>query len=212
MSIEQLQFAEPFFAVKYICDESEYEIGPKSILFNLSRQPVQIRHQGLRFFRSTVITHLKIKTIARSIIIEDFEKNRNLDALYAAIKKKWPIVYDATHEQRHRGVQLYRSSKVKLGDDTEMNMCFVDSIPLNVGLHRTHWGERPFREVHTQILGVGRMQQCLEQNIATLYREDYMAPGVTHEPMYDEHCEYPWHQYEPVTKGIFMATEMQRED
>jgi hypothetical protein len=39
-----------------------------------------------------------------------------------------------------------------------------------------------------------------------------MAPGVAHPPVYDENIEYPWHQYETTTPGIFMATEMQPTD
>ena len=36
----------------------------------------------------------------------------------------------------------------------------------------------------------------------TLYREDPMAPGAAHPPMYDENIEYPWHQYETTTRAI----------
>ena len=53
------------------------------------------------------------------------------------------------------------------------------------------------------------MQQYSEQDPGTLYREDAMAPGCTHEPMYDHDCLYPWHQYETITRAIFQATEMQ---
>lgn len=210
MSVERLEFAEPFFSVNYIHGERQFAVRKKSIILNLSQTPVRIQHQGLGFFKSTVLMNIEIQDLNRCLIIGDVDAyNEDMDALFDRIKRRWTIVYEATHLERHKGVQLYRSPKIKLGDDVEINMCYVDSIPLNVGLHRTHWGDKPFREVHTQIVGVGRMQQCLEQDLSTLYREDYMAPGVTHEPMYDDECTYPWHQYEPVTKGVFLATEMQ---
>ena len=52
------------------------------------------------------------------------------------------------------------------------------------------------------------MQQYYEQDVRTLYREEMMAPGCSHIPMFDGNCEYPWHQYETVTRGIFMAIEL----
>jgi hypothetical protein len=108
-------------------------------------------------------------------------------------------------------VALWRSPKIKLGH-IAVNMCLAGSVPLNVGLHREHWGGPPIKEVHVQIVGLGRMQQYYENDLKTLYREDPMAPGVAHPPMYDENIEYPWHQYETITPGIFMAVEMQPAD
>ncbi|MGB4585896.1 MAG: hypothetical protein WBH66_02475 [Rectinemataceae bacterium] len=208
MSVKNLDFAEPFFPVKYILNEGSFPIAEKSIIFNLAQKPAIIRRQGLGFFRSTVVTNLAIEDIERCLVIEDFERNADHEELFARIKKIWTLVYEATKVERHRGVMLWRSPKQKIGD-TEVNMCFAEGIPLNVGLHRTHWGDKPFREVHTQILGYGRMQHYREQDLTTLYREDPMSPGCTHEPMYDKDCVYPWHQYETTTKAIFMATEMQ---
>lgn len=209
MSVQILDFAEPFFPVKYILGEGSFEIREKSIVFNLGQKPVAILRQELGFFKSTVVTNLAIGNIERCLVIEDFERNVDHEALFERIKMKWTLVYEATKVERHKGVQLWRSPKIRIGD-AEVNMCFAEGIPLNVGLHRTHWGDTPFREVHTQILGYGRMQHFREQDLSTLYREDPMSPGCTHEPMYDKDLIYPWHQYETTTKAIFMATEMQR--
>jgi hypothetical protein len=208
LSVTALDFVEPFFSVKYLKGEMSYPIGKKSIVFNLGRKPIRIRRQGLGFFSSTVVTNHPIEDVECCLVIEDFERNADHESLFDRIKAKWTLVYEATGIERHRGVMLWRSPKVRL-DNAEVNMCFAEGIPLNVGLHRTHWGDRPFREVHTQILGYGSMRQYREQDLDTLYREDPMSPGCTHEPMYDEHCVYPWHQYETTTKAIFMATEMQ---
>jgi len=65
-----------------------------------------------------------------------------------------------------------------------------------------------FREVHTQVVGFGKMQQCRERDISTLYLEEPMAPGATHRPMYDADGNYPWHQFETITPSIFLAVEI----
>jgi hypothetical protein len=208
MSVKALDFAEPFFSVKYLLDEKEYVVGRKSIVLNLSQKGMGIKLQAMGFFQSAVLANMAIAGIDRCFIIEDYERNADHQALFDKIRKKWTLVYAATGQDRHKGVRMWRSPKIQLGN-TAVNMCYADSVPLNVGLHKTHWGGAPFREVHTQILGCGKMQQCSEEDIATLYREDLMAPGCSHAPMYDQDCAYPWHQYETITPGIFMATEMQ---
>lgn len=207
MTVQALDFLEPFFSMKYILGENEYAIGPKSIVLNLSSRDILINKRPLGFFGSTVVTHVTITDLDRCFIVEDYERNADHQALFDAIKAKWTLAYDATREERHRGVQLWRSPKIKLGN-VQVNMCFAGSVPLNVGLHQTHWGGPPIKEVHTQIAGFGKMQQCREQDLNTLYREDLMAPGSSHMPMFDQDCLYPWHQYETITPGIFMATEM----
>ena len=210
MSLEKLDFAEPFFDVLYIYNEQKYQIVPRSIILNLSEEPIQIRHEMLGFLHSTILARITIENCERCLIVENFDKYDDKEALFSEIKRKWIIMYEITKAERHSGVQLYRSQKIKLGDDVEINMAYADEVPLHVGLHRLHWGGPPFREVHTQIIGFGRMQQFWEKDLSTLYREDCLAPGATHEPMCDEKGEYPWHQYEPFTKGIFMATEIGR--
>jgi hypothetical protein len=207
VSIKSLNFAEPFFPVKYILDESEYIIGDKCIVLNLSQMPILINERPLNFFQSAVITSTSIYQLKQCLIIEKYSDYPDEDALFEQVKKIWTLAYEVTHEPRHKGVALWRSPKISIGD-AAVNMCLAGSIPLNVGLHQTHWGGPPIKEVHTQIVGIGKMQQCYENDMATLYREEPMAPGNSHIPMFNENCEYPWHQYETITRSIFMATEM----
>lgn len=208
MSVRVLDFAEPFFRVNYVLDEKECAVGERCIVFNLSqKKAVHINNRPLGFFQSTLCANVTIQDLERCLIIEDFDKYSDHEALFTEVKQKWVLAYDATKEERHKGVQLWRSPKIKLGN-VQINMCYAGSVPLNVGLHQTHWGGPPIKEVHTQIVGFGRMQQYSEQNLNSLYREEQMAPGCSHIPMFDENCLYPWHQYETITPGIFMATEM----
>ena len=52
-------------------------------------------------------------------------------------------------------------------------------VPLRVGLHKDHdfCPVSGYREVHTQIVGIGKMQQCRTQDLSSLYFEELMAPG-----------------------------------
>lgn len=207
MSIEALDYASPFFPVSYVQGEEEYAVREKSIVFNLSDKELFINGRPLGFFRATVAVNTVVRHLTRALIIEKFAAYPDDEALFAQVKKTWVLAYDATHEERHKGVALWRSPKTKLGN-VAVNMCLAGSVPLNVGLHREHWGGPPIKEVHVQIVGVSRMQQYYENDLKTLYREDPMAPGTAHPPMYDENIVYPWHQLETTTQGIFMAVEL----
>ena len=209
MSIEVLNFVEPFFTVKYLVDEASYRVEERSILINLAEQPITIENQKLGFLESVVVINVAINEVKRGLIVERFDSYENEAALYEEVKKEWPLAYDIRKEERLKGVSHYLSPKAILGN-IRLSMYHSGSVPLKVGLHRdhVHCGDVLLKEVHTQIVGYGKMQQCLEKDIDTLYLEEPMAPGTTHKPMFDEQGNYPWHQYETVTPAIFMAIEV----
>ena len=209
MSVAILDFAEPFFTVKYVTDEAEYKVAERSILVNLSEQPIRIESQKLAFLESVVVTNITVNGVERSLIVVRFADYEDEAVLYEEVKKVWPLAYDIRKEERLKGVSHYLSPKASL-DNIRLSMYHSGSVPLNVGLHKdhVHCGEVLLKEVHTQIVGYGKMQQCLEKDIDTLYLEEPMAPGTTHKPMFDERGNYPWHQYETITPAIFMAIEV----
>ena len=209
MSIEKLDFVEPFFTVNYLVDEDSFRVEERCILINLSEHPIRIEHQKLGFLQSVVVTNIAVNEVKRGLIVERFANYQDEPALYEEVKKVWPLAYDIRKEERLKGVSHYISPKAILGN-VRLNMYHSGSVPLKVGLHRdhVHCGDVLVKEVHTQIVGLGKMQQCLEKDIDTLYLEEPMAPGATHKPMFDEHGNYPWHQYETITPAIFMAIEV----
>ena len=209
MGIETLDFAEPFFTVRHIADESEYRIDRRTILLNLSERPIRIRDQILGHLQSVVVADTPVREVAGAIVVEGFDDYQDDAALFARIRSVWPSAYEVRGEERLKGVSHYMSPKVWLGT-LGLTMYHSGSVPLNVGLHKDHaFCDVPgFREVHTQIVGFGKMQQCRERDVATLYLEEPMAPGTTHRPMYDAEGNYPWHQFETITPSIFMAVEM----
>ncbi len=209
MSISVQNFAEPFFTVRYLEDEDSYPVSGKSILLNIADSPVLIEEQALGSMQSIVVRDTIITQVNRAVLIERFADHDSDDTLFQQIRQTWPLAFDVRKEERLRGVSHYMSPKVHLGN-LALSMYHSGSVPLNVGLHKDHpFCDVPgFREVHTQIVGIGKMQQCRQQDISTLYLEEPMAPGATHKPMYDADGVYPWHQYETITPGVFMATEL----
>ena len=208
MSVEVLDFAEPFFTVRHLAGETEYRVDDKAILLNLSEQPLRIHDQSLGHLQSVVVVNTPIRTVERSVLVERFADYADEEALFAAVKKTWPSAYDVRKEERLKGVSHYMSPKVQI-ENVSLSMYHSGTVPLKVGLHQTHaFCDVPgFKEVHTQIVGFGKMQQCLKRDLDTLYLEEPLAPGATHRPMYDEAGNYPWHQYETITPSIFMAVE-----
>lgn len=205
MSIKTLQFCEPFYIIKAVQDEKEYKIGNKSIVVNLSETDIMVKNKPVNHLKSTIVANVAINNLQRAIIVEDYERNTYHAKLFEDIKKKWPMVYDMTKQERHKGILLWRSSKERIFGNTEINLFYI-AANVSTGPHKTHTPN--FTEVHTQILGVGKMQKMEENDYNTLYQEVILAPGITHDPFYDEQIVYPWHQYQSVTEAIVMPIEI----
>ena len=156
-----------------------------------------------------VVSNIAIQDVGKGVLVERFSSYTDEEMLFEEEKKIWPLAYDILKEERLKGVSHYLSPKANL-DNIRLSMYHSGSVPLNVGLHKehVHCGDLLLKEVHTQIVGFGKMQQCLEKDVSTLYLEESMAPGMTHKPMFDEKGNYPWHQYETITPAIFMAVEV----
>jgi len=209
MTVEALEFAEPFFTVRLVKDEASFQIFERSILLNLAEKPIRVQDQKIDYLNSAILTNTSVQAAEYCVIIERFDERSDQNSLFEEVRKTWPSAWDVRKEARLKGVSHYMSPKVWVGQ-LGLSMYHSASVPLNVGLHKFHdFCPVPgFREVHTQIVGFGKMQQCIEQDLQTLYLEEPMAPGSTHRPMYDAQGNYPWHQYETITPSIFMAAEM----
>ncbi|TFB72543.1 hypothetical protein E3O06_09425 [Cryobacterium glaciale] len=78
------------------------------------------------------------------------------------------------------------------------------------GIHNQH----DFIEVHTQVLGRGRMQKFMSDSHDTLYEDQLLSPGNTNPIPF---CigvggtfHYPWHQYHADTDCVWLAVEYHR--
>lgn len=209
MTISTLDLADPFFTLLYLENQQSYPVSGKTIVLNIADSPILIEKQSLGTLESVVVRDCVITEINRAVLIERFADHDSDEELFEKIKQSWPLAFDVRNEERLRGVSHYMSPKVHI-DNLGLSLYHAGEVPLNVGLHKYHpFCDVPgFREVHTQIVGIGKMQQCREQDINTLYLEEPMAPGATHKPMYDAEGQYPWHQYETITPSVFMAVEL----
>lgn len=89
----------------------------------------------------------------------------------------------------------------------KVNLWFAPA-KTNCAIHNKH----DFIEIHTQVVGIGRMQKFKQQTYDSLYEDLIMAPGYT---TYVPFCEvegpgkyvYPWHQYYSDNDCIWMAIE-----
>jgi len=209
MAIKTLTIGDPFFVVRILNDQKHYEIGDKTIFLNLSQNPVQVREQSIKQFRSVVLKDTTARNISHAVAIEGYANHEDEEALMAEIRQTWPSAFEVRGEERLRGIGHYMSPKVWI-NQFGFTIYHSATVPLNVGLHKDHaFCPVPgFREVHTQIVGFGVMQQCRERDVDTLYLEEPMSPGTTHSPMYDDQGNFPWHQFETITPSVLLAVEM----
>ena len=210
MSIEKLDFAEPFFPVRLIEGEREITVEGKCIVLNLAEKPIRVQEQQLAHLQSAVFANVTLRDVDKAVLVERFADYADDDALFEQVKATWPSAFEVRGEERLRGVSHYMSPKIWIGN-LGLTMYHSGSVPLNVGLHKEHpfCAVPGFREVHTQIVGFGKMQQCLEQG--RRHRLSGRADGAGYRrivPMYDEDGNYPWHQFETITPSIFMAVEL----
>ena len=209
MTIMPLTIGDPFFAIRILMDEKSHAITGKTIVLNLADAPLRVRDQTLGTLQSVILRETEIQDVTHAVLVEGFDDHDDEKLLFEHIRQAWPSAYQLRGEERLRGVEHYMSPKVWVGQ-FGFTLYHSASVPLKVGLHREHpFCPVPgFREVHTQIIGFGKMQQCREKDVETLYLEELMAPGSTHRPMYDAEGNFPWHQFETITPSVFMAIEM----
>lgn len=208
MTVKSITIGEPFFTIEYLSAEENFCLEERAILLNLGKKNIKIKHQKLKPLESVIVQNTEILGIETAIIIKNFDQYNEAD-VFKRITNMWPTAYEVRGEERLKGVSHFMSPKIWEGR-FGFTLYLSQSVPLNVGLHKEHpfCPEPGFREVHTQIMGIGKMQQCQKKDISTLYLEEIMAPGSTHKPMYDKQGNYPWHQYETITPSIFMAVEI----
>lgn len=204
-----MSIGDPYLKIRFLRDEDRLNVEASAIVINASETPIEIVDQNLPQFQSRIVTNTVLRNVRQAVLVEGFDAYPDPEALFARVQQDWPLAYEVRREERLRGKLHYISPKARV-DNVFISMYHTAGVPLNVGLHKEHihHGDVPVREVHTQLIGYGKMQQCTEKDLGTLYLEESMAPGVTHAPMFDENAQYPWHQYETKTPGIILALEI----
>lgn len=211
MSVQKLDFGQPLFEIEYVEQEERYYVPTKSVVINLaerSGKSLRIKGVPLAPLKGTVVQGVWLEDVDRAVVVLDYERYDIDDPeVIAMIKGSWKSLYECSGIERHKGIPYYKSTKTRVGGDTELNVCFTEAMAPS-GPHKDH--DRDFDEVHAQIRGVGKMQIFEENDTSTFYQEFILAPGCVHDKIYDENGEYPWHQYHSVTRAVYMPIEIDR--
>jgi hypothetical protein len=90
--------------------------------------------------------------------------------------------------------------------DVRLNLWFSPAGTA-CGIHNKH----DFLEVHTQLIGIGRMQKFRTEHYLTNYEDHLMCAANTNPATFcrqqNGEFSYPWHQYFADTDCIWMAIE-----
>jgi len=198
-----------------------------AIVVNLSRSALGLRcgsdHGTIPPWKSATLRRCTLEH-GDAVALLHIRQRINLGGV--ALGWDW---YGRRSPQFPRGTPLYISSQDDIGDvELDPVTAFAPGtsvspsprryrLKLNLwytpeetdcGIHTGH----QFLEVHTQVLGTGRMQKFRENNADTLYDDVVMPPGFTHDPFFtvanDRSFHYPWHRYYADTDCVWMAIEL----
>ena len=200
-----LNFSEPFLNAEYVSEVEKYPVQDKTIVINIGQQPVEIEGFRLYPMKSSLFSNTIIprgeSLILISVAKEDF-LGQEIKIDEEIIKNTWHHVYDFYNLPHLKKTPLWHSEKETIGNIL-LNLWYAPKGTL-CGLHHEH----SFREVHTQIFGIGSMQKFHENDPKSIYQEVIMSPGYTHDPFYSKKGTYPWHQYYAATDCIWLAIEI----
>jgi len=195
-----------------------------SIVVNLSTTALHysagVDHGTILPWKSAVLRHCTVS--GKTLALLRVRQRTNLGGV--ALGWDW---YGRRNPQFPRDIPLYISSQDEIGDVQldpgtafgPLNFASPGRSRVKLNLWYTpeetdcgiHTGHR-FLEVHTQVLGTGRMQKFRENKAETLYEDVAMPPGFTHDPFFsfgsDNSFSYPWHRYYADSDCIWMAIEL----
>jgi hypothetical protein len=197
------------------------------IVVNISATPLEYsagQNRGtIPPWKSTMLRRCTIEHAERVVFLH-VRQRMNLGGV--ALAWDW---YGRRNPQYPRGTPLYISSQDDIGEvefdpiavfahnssvagspkryRLKLNLWYTPE-ETDCGIHTGH----QFLEVHTQVLGTGRMQKFRENGAETLYEDVVMPPGYTHDPFFalqsDRSFSYPWHRYYADTDCVWMAIEL----
>ncbi|MFO7628061.1 MAG: hypothetical protein R6W06_00805 [Prochlorococcaceae cyanobacterium] len=183
--------------------EVGYTVAGEAVVVNASSQEACIGAMALPPWRSAVLSNCSLGE-GRFIVLSSCERFHSLapHSRRQWIEASWEHAYQLFGIASLKHICLWRSPKDRSIREVELNLWFAPAGTA-CGIHNEH----PFLEVHTQVNGLGIMQQFAHASRASLTGEIYMAPGYTHEPFADQSLIYPWHQYLAVSDCLWLAIE-----
>lgn len=203
MNISPLAFSTSFCESILLSDVENFNIEKDSIIINASEDAAKINDELCPPWRSLIcnagqVSGKKVIVLSPKTQMHDISKFKYSDE----VESSWSHVFDVFNVNSLKDVNLWRSKKDKSISGVELNLWYAPE-GTDCGIHNEH----NFREIHTQVSGLGIMQKFNESKYDSLYREVLMPVGFTHDPFYDKNLSYPWHQYKCITDCIWLAIE-----
>ncbi|WP_029042232.1 hypothetical protein [Cucumibacter marinus] len=219
-----LAFADRHFDARIVENVEDYVAD--GIVVNLSAEPVLIGKQvptALHPWRSTMLVNELIGSAERIAVLKISE----LENFGGVMLRGWQWFGDV-FDGFPRQTPLYLSPSDSVGqvkvDPRQFTRetcgggreqlfeiklkCWWSPNETDCFIHNEH----PFLEVHTQIMGQGRMQKFRDRKASTIYEDVIMTPGFTHEAFCTvggpNQWVYPWHRYYTDTESVWLAVEL----
>lgn len=202
-----LVFSESFLRAEYIENAVNFRLGSQTVVINAHDKQIVIEGKSLKSWNSSIYSSLIISKAPKLICITQ-DTDLFLSGSYPhadVLTSKWSRVDKVFPVPHLRDTQLWRSEKDQVGT-IGFNFWYA-AAGTSCGIHNEH----NFKELHTQVFGIGRMQKFHKNDRNSIYQEVFMSPGYTHEPFHNEDRTYPWHQYWADTDCIWLAIEFYSE-
>ena len=220
-----LSFSSPWLSAVLAASALDVAID-NAIVVNLSTRPMKYEAGPYRGsiapFQSKSLRECIVTEAEQALICKPRQKE-NLGGL----AREW-MWYGDTDPNFDGRTPLYISPREEVGEmdlnpeeifglahsgaearrrfDLRLNLWYAPAST-DCGIHREH----SFLEVHTQLIGTGRMQKFRTNSSNTMFEDLIVPAGTTHPPFFDfrsgEGFEYPWHRYFSDTDCVWMAIE-----
>ncbi len=73
MPIETVTIAEPFFGIRHVTVEAQYDVADRAIVVNVSDCPIRVEQQTLAPLQSAIFANVTLDDVDRAIVVERFD-------------------------------------------------------------------------------------------------------------------------------------------
>ena len=185
----------------------DHKVEGEKLFINIGQEPINLMQDEdiVNSLNSRLVNDARFVSrsgIGLEIAATDNSNYDVTSSLKKEIIAKWSRASELFPQVEYfQNLEMYRSPKVDLGL-YQANLWSLEASSQG-RIHKEH----DFREIHTQILGLGQMVKYYKPEYDTAYERVFMAPGFTHFEFFDGNRLYPWHSYNAVSDCIWLALE-----
>lgn len=223
--VRDLKFSSPRINAQLVQNVRHRFVPGRAIVINPSPEHAPINGDpthGVPAMSSTTLVDTYVDH-ADSLIVIKADDSISADSI--ASEPTW-LPYSEIERSFPCDIPLWKSASDRIGtvsfDPAEFIRASSSPGPTLFDINVNLWFSPPetsclihnqhhFIEVHTQILGNGRMQKFKTASDTSQYEDQPMAPGNTVAPFCGTGTgstfSYPWHQYYSDTACVWMAIE-----